>query len=151
MGFIHKNLIPGEEVKYEARIHWWLFVWPTIFLIVSVILFSKEGLGYIIGAVTFMLLAFKIGFGNIIYYLTAEFGVTNKRLLIKKGLVRRNSLELMLDKVEHLEVGQPLFGRVFGYGFLVVSGAGNNHPPYPFISHPFEFRKKIQEQIEKSK
>ena len=150
MGFIHKNLLLGEEIKYEARKHWWVFVWPTVFLLFSVGLFSKGGLGYTIGGVVFIILALKSGFGNIIYYLTTEFGVTNKRLLIKTGLVRRDSLELMLDKIEHLSVEQPLFGRVLGYGFLQVSGAGNDHR-YPFISHPFEFRKKIQEQIERGK
>jgi hypothetical protein len=41
---------------------------------------------------------------------TSEFGVTNKRVLLNTGLIRRNSLEVLFSKVEGTQVEQGILG-----------------------------------------
>ena len=158
MAFIDKNLLPDERIEYKAKTHWWVFARPLFFLIVSIICFSsldfKANAGpspaWLIGGLVSVLLVFTSSISNILYYISTELGVSNKRVLIKTGFIRRESVELMLEKVEHLHVRQPVFGRIVGYGFLDVAGAGNTNS-YKFISNPFEFRKQIQMQVENIK
>ena len=76
--------------------------------------------------------------------LSSEFAVTNKRVLIKVGLIRRHSLELLLQKVEGIGVDQTLTGRILGYGTITVTGTGGTRESFQRISRPLEFRRQVQ-------
>jgi len=78
---------------------------------------------------------------------TSEFAVTNKRVLIKTGFIRRNSLEVLLSKVEGIQVHQSLVGRLLNFGSIVVTGTGGSHDPYHRIAAPLGFRRAVQEQV----
>ena len=82
-----------------------------------------------------------------ITYSTSEFGVTNKRVLVKVGFIKRHSLETLLTKVEGISVDQGILGRILGYGSIVITGTGGTKEPFHKINAPFEFRKQVQEQI----
>jgi uncharacterized membrane protein YdbT with pleckstrin-like domain len=79
--------------------------------------------------------------------LSSEFAVTNKRVLVKVGLIRRHSLELLLQKVEGIGVDQTLTGRILGYGTITVSGTGGTREAFRLISDPLEFRRQVQAEI----
>lgn len=147
MGYIDQNLMSGENVIHRTKIHWVIFLWPAIFLLIAMIGFaSKSGT---VGGI-FIVLAILTGLRSVITYSTSEFGVTNKRILIKVGFIRRNSLEILLTKVEGIQVNQGILGRILDYGTIVVTGTGGSKQPFHKISTPLEFRKKSQEQIEKT-
>ena len=86
--------------------------------------------------------------GTFIKYSTSEFGLSNKRVLMKVGFIRRNSIEVLLSKVEGIQVNQGILGRVLDYGSIIVSGTGGMNDPFHNITNPMEFRRKVQEQIE---
>jgi uncharacterized membrane protein YdbT with pleckstrin-like domain len=73
--------------------------------------------------------------------------VTNRRVLIKTGMVSRRTLDLMLARVESIGVEETAFGRMLGYGSVVVRGTGGTPEPFRRIAHPQEFRRAVQEQI----
>ena len=50
--------------------------------------------------------------------------VSSKHVLIKIGLVRRHTLELLRAKVESIGVEQGVLGHIFNYGTIVVTGTG---------------------------
>jgi uncharacterized membrane protein YdbT with pleckstrin-like domain len=146
MSYIEKNLMTGESIMYRAKLHWIVFLWPIICFVVAVSFFARGGNATGIG-VPFILLAIIMGIGSRIKYSTSEFGITNKRVIVKVGFIRRNSLEVLLSKVEGIQVNQGILGRILDYGSIVVSGTGGAKDPFHKISNPFEFRKKAQEQI----
>ena len=78
---------------------------------------------------------------------SSEFAITNKRVLIKVGLVRRHSLELLLQKVEGIGVDQSVMGRILGYGTITVSGVGGTKESFRMISDPLEFRRQVQASL----
>jgi uncharacterized membrane protein YdbT with pleckstrin-like domain len=78
---------------------------------------------------------------------SSEFAITNKRVLIKVGLVRRHSLELLLQKVEGIGVDQSILGRILGYGTITVSGVGGTKEAFRMISSPLEFRRQVQASL----
>jgi uncharacterized membrane protein YdbT with pleckstrin-like domain len=75
--------------------------------------------------------------------------VTNHRVVIKLGLFGRRTIEMMLSKVESIEVKESTSGRVFGYGTIVVIGSGGTLEPFQKMAHPLQFRSAVQQQIEK--
>jgi len=40
-----------------------------------------------------------------------------------------------------------IFGRIFGYGSIVLRGTGGSTEPFHKIARPLEFRRQVQEQI----
>ncbi len=147
MSYIEENLIPDEKILYESKLHWVVFLWPIIWLIVAVVIFLTGGHWAIAGgAVTAAIAAFK-AIESSIMYSTSEFGVTNYRVIAKVGFIRRKSLEVLLSKIESIRVNQTVLGRILGYGSITISGTGGTHDLFPYISAPLEFRRNIQEQI----
>ena len=146
MSYIEKNLMNGESVVYRTNLHWVVFLWPIIWLVVAIMFFSSGGDAAAAGGL-FILIAILTGISSFINFKTSEFGITNKRVLVKVGFIRRNSLEVLLTKVEGIQVNQGILGRILGFGSITVSGTGGTKDPFHKIDAPLEFRKRAQEQI----
>jgi len=56
--------------------------------------------------------------------------------------------ELRLATVSNMTVNQSLMGQILGYGILVVSPFGGINDIFSEISHPFEFQKVAQAQLD---
>jgi uncharacterized membrane protein YdbT with pleckstrin-like domain len=95
----------------------------------------------------FILIAIAKAISSFINFSASEFAVTNHRAIAKVGFIRRNSLEVLLSKIEAIQVNQDILGRILGYGSITVSGTGGTRDPFHNISDPLELRRKIQEQI----
>ncbi len=67
----------------------------------------------------------------------------------KTGLASRKTIEMLLNKVESIEVSETTAGRILGYGTVVVIGTGGTSEPFHKVAHPLEFRNRVQHQIEK--
>jgi uncharacterized membrane protein YdbT with pleckstrin-like domain len=150
MSYIDDNLMTGETLIYRAKRHWIIFLWPTIWLLLAFILGSADP--DLFGG--FLFLSILTGVISYMDYTGSEFGVTNKRILVKLGFIRRKSFEILLTKVEGIGVDQGILGRFLDYGTINITGTGgsntgtgSSHDPCKKISAPFELRKKVQEQI----
>jgi uncharacterized membrane protein YdbT with pleckstrin-like domain len=147
MSYIEKNLMNGENIVYRTHLHWVVFLWPVIFTVVAILLASLGIEAATVAAALFLLAAIITGLNSFIIYKTSEFAVTDRRVIVKVGFIRRNSIEVMLNKVEGIQVDQGIIGRIFRYGSITITGTGGTREPYHRIHAPLEFRKKVQEQI----
>ena len=152
MSFIEKHLLPGEQVLYSSKKHWKIFLPATLllafgvaFLVLYLIHQDLKLLMY--AGITLAILAAILLMPPLIEYLGTEFGVTNKRILIKVGLIRRHSIEILLDKVEGVQVDQGVMGRIFNYGSVLISGLGGTRESFRDVARPLEFRRRVQESI----
>jgi len=133
--YVESVLSSGEKVVYQARIS----VWSLLpFIIAGFFFLFVLGLG-----VLFWIAAF-------IKYKTTELAITNKKIIAKFGFIRRDTIELLLPKIESIQVRQSVFGRVFNYGSIIISGAGNPQAPVPGIDDPIQFRRRFMEIQEQS-
>lgn len=76
---------------------------------------------------------------------TTEIAITTERLVYKKGLIARHVGELNIDRIEGVSVNQGAFGRIFGYGVVIIRGMGVGEVTLPPIEAPIEFRRVINE------
>jgi uncharacterized membrane protein YdbT with pleckstrin-like domain len=70
-------------------------------------------------------------------------------VVIKTGLASRKTIEMLLNKVETIEVNEPGLGRILGYGSITMIGTGGTSEQFHKIAHPLEFRSQAQQQIER--
>lgn len=131
--YVDKVLTKGEKVLYQGRVSAWSLMSEFIFGLVTLPFF---GFGALIWA------------GALIRYFTTELAITNKRVIAKFGLVSRSTIEINLQRIESVQVNQSVIGRIFNYGSVVVSGAGNPQAPIPGISSPLTFRRVFVEAQE---
>jgi membrane protein YdbS with pleckstrin-like domain len=146
----------GEEVVREARLSRVVYIPAFLLLLISVTLFveayvdSPERQFALPAAEIFLGLTFLAVIPAFVRRHSSEFAVTNKRVVVKVGLVRRHSTEILLRQVEGITVDQGLMGRIFNYGTIVVEGTGSDRTPYSGIGAPLKFRLAVQEQIDNS-
>ena len=154
MSYVEKNLIDGERLIFRTGVHWLVLFWPLT--IVAVVLGGGTAIfliGHFVGKIELGTLLIASALVYCLYAVmkrsATEIAVTNRRVIIKTGMVDRRSLEIMLPKVESIGVDEPFWGRLFGYGSVVIHGTGGTPDPFRTIAHPAEFRKCVQEQIDR--
>jgi uncharacterized membrane protein YdbT with pleckstrin-like domain len=156
MSYTKKHLMPGEEIEREAQLHWLVYLPAFILLALSILLFAvvfkagETATGAMILPEIFMGGAAVAALAAFVKRSSSEFVVTNKRVMVKRGWLRRHSTEILLRQVEGITVDQDILGRMLGYGTIVVEGTGSDRTPYRGIASPMEFRLAVQEQIERS-
>jgi uncharacterized membrane protein YdbT with pleckstrin-like domain len=162
VSYVQNNLNPGEQILYATHLHWIVLV-RSIFVEA---IFSAAGLALIVWA-----LAGKhtergeaqaagiaglalILFGTAILAIAVirrnawEAAVTNRRIIIKVGVLTKRTIEIFLAKVESVGVEETLFGRMLGFGSITVRGTGGTNEPFSHVSNPLEFRRQVQHQTE---
>jgi uncharacterized membrane protein YdbT with pleckstrin-like domain len=147
MSYVEKNLMPSESIIYRANLHWAIYL-PAIMMGAFSLLMCVGNPGF--GIMLLVLLVFPMALSAFINAKTSEFAVTNKRVLMKFGFIRRSSLEVLLTKIEGITVDQGILGRIFDFGTIVVGGTGGSKTPFHKIAAPMQFRRMVQEEIEKS-
>jgi uncharacterized membrane protein YdbT with pleckstrin-like domain len=85
---------------------------------------------------------------NIVAWRTAEFAVTNMRVLREEGLVRRRNSTTLLSSLSDVKTEVGFIGGRLGYGDIVIlttsGSAGEDR--FLCITKPIELRKAIMEQ-----
>ncbi len=150
MGYIEKLLIQNEKIIYTTKISWTAFLKPILVLLVgiyfqmNVYLGEPIGILIILGGIAWLIL-------TLISSKFSEFAVTDKRIFIKTGFIKTNSLEIMLHKIEGIFVEQGMIGKIFNSGTIVIKGTGGTGSPFSNIDAPYDFRNAVNEEIEKKR
>jgi uncharacterized membrane protein YdbT with pleckstrin-like domain len=163
MNYIESTLLSDENLIYYSRPHWVVFTPAVVmFLMAALLLWYGPRLGlagfHILNLDTYefaALIAFVAGlfafFKAWINLKTSEYGITDKRVLMKVGFIQRSSLEIFLDRIEAVLVDQTITGRLLNYGTIVIVGTGGTRDPFYNVPDPMNFRKTVQQQIAMAK
>ena len=163
MSYVEKHLIPGESVQYQTRLHWIVMLGHAALAV----LLDLLAIGILIGWATIgtktkgssapvavyllSLICFVIGGAlflvGILKRKATEMVVTNKRVIVKTGIVDRRTIEILLSRIESVAVEEPALGRLLGYGTVIVRGTGGTPEVFEKIFRPLEFREQVQRQI----
>ncbi len=153
MSYVEKNLMNGEAVVYSGKLNWTIFLQSAFWFVISVVAYIisygkfDNNLAVVLVWVLPLMIAMLSGLLAFITYKTSEFAITNRRVIVKVGFIRTNSLEILLGKIESIQVNQSVLGRIFGFGSISVRGTGGTLDPFDRIDAPMVFRTKAQEQI----
>ncbi len=153
MGYIEQTLGNHEKLLSVARIHWIVQTKGWLGLILPIGLLPFLLLNYEIIPVKWtelliagMLIVAFIYFLLIMIPLWAlEIGVTDHRLVIKRGWIARSTEEIQLNAIEEINLSQNITGRILGFGNLTIRGTGVDDIILKRISDPVSFRKAIED------
>ena len=129
MKFIESTLPDNETIEMEISFHWthtlvaWLYLLVLGWLIIGVFLFISM-------------------------YLekwTTERALTNRRLILKRGFIRRKTEEISFNRVEEINLSQSILQRILGSGDIKVTGTGAGEIMLKNIDDPLEVQKKVNE------
>jgi uncharacterized membrane protein YdbT with pleckstrin-like domain len=152
--YVEQILQPGEQRLYSGKLHWILFVPGLVLLIAALVFFTLASgsgeSGSSAGRILWLALAALCGAGSA-YYLfgawferwTTEIEVTDRRIILKKGFIRRETVEMHMDKVESVDVEQSILGRLVDYGDVTIRGVGVGLEPLKMVAAPLELRNHI--------
>ena len=148
MSYVDSTLLPGEQVTFRTYLHWLIFVRAIVIVAIGVAILVVGYQHHWAAAVWLGAAVAALGLiGWLAAYVrrrSSEFAVTNKRVIVKAGILRRRTVEMLLRQVEALEVDQSLTGRMLGYGTVIIIGTGGTREPFEKVSAPLEFRRAAQ-------
>ena len=146
MAYVDSQLLPGEQVIYRAHMSRVLFL-PAVgvaALAVGATILTTSIPSFWPTAAALGFIAAVLFVGELILYKGSEFAVTDRRVIIKVGWIRRRTMETMLGKIEAVGVQQGMLGRMLNFGTITVTGTGGTQETFDRIGAPLEFRKQVQ-------
>lgn len=129
MSYIEDSLSSGEVIHKVFQLHWFAKVPMYCWLVLGLVTF---GLTWLIALYEYFRLR------------SIEQGVTNKRVILKKGIISRHTEEMKLSSIETVEIEQGIWGRMFGYGTVKLTGRGISDVKFRNIDNPMRVKRDIE-------
>lgn len=129
MAYLDESLAPGETIVGRFELHWTAKWRLIVFLLLAIPTFG---------------IALLAAIYEWIRLRSIEQGVTNRRVVRKTGIVSRQTEELRLASIETIDLRQTLWGRVFGYGNVVLTGRGESAMIFARLADPLGAKRAIE-------
>ena len=129
MKFIERTLPENEEIELPITFHWThlFFAWLSLFFL------------------WWLVIGIFIFIARYIEKWTTERALTNKRLIIKRGLISRKTEEISCNRIEEVNLSQTVIQRILGSGDILVRGVGAGEIFLRNIDDPIGVQKKINQ------
>lgn len=148
MDYISRNLLGDEKVIFLTKKSYVIFFIPLVCTIIALISIPFMSGNPILRNLAFIpwlvALIFWVYFG--LEYWTAEFAVTNQRILMKEGFFYRHASDIRLDSISQLNIQQDPIGQLLNYGSVTINAFGA-YDDYSMLNKPQEFNKAVSEQM----
>ena len=160
MSYVTKVLQPGETVLATGKFHWIIYLRAAFFVLFGIILFwvltinpvgeivssqtgfSRHGLAAVVLFASLILAGMSFVRAWFVQW-TTELAITDRRVIYKTGFIKRITAEMNMDKVETVNVDQPVLGRLLNYGTIHIRGTGTGIEHLHRISSPLELRTAV--------
>jgi hypothetical protein len=127
--YIKASLSEGEVVLAVFKIHWlgWISFW--FFLLLAIL---TAGILFFLPLYAWLRIR------------SLEQGLTNKRVIVKRGIISRRTEEMKLSSIETVELSQGIGGRLFGYGNVKVTGRGISDVVFKSVDDPLTVKRQVE-------
>lgn len=134
----------NDDIVYQARLHWVLFLWPALFFFINLYL-----------GVNFQLFrhpAMILGTGMVLWFLVlvlmyrfCSITIKKNRLTLKSGVLVRRTTDIPMSKVESIDVRQSVMGTLLGFGTIEIAGTGGTREVIDYVARPLTCRRYIEQ------
>jgi uncharacterized membrane protein YdbT with pleckstrin-like domain len=129
MSYIETSLSEGEKVVKLFRLHWTARLWLVLWI---VLILPTFGIALLLAIYEWLRLR------------TLEYGVTNKRVILKKGIIGRYTEEMKIGSIETVEIDQGVLGRILHYGDVKITGRGISDVVFKRMDDPMAVKRHIE-------
>ncbi len=135
-----------DGIVYQARLHWIIFAGPITLLV----FFVAIGINFDLFRQPSMLLALLAllwVLATVGTYHFCSLTIISNQLIVRKGFITRQTTNIALNKIESIDIRQSIFGTLFGYGDLEITGTGGTRELMTYISKPLTCRRYIEQMM----
>ena len=129
MPYIEDSLSTGEQIVGFFKLHWISKSWMVLWIVLAI---PTVGITLVPALYEYLRLR------------SIEQGVTNKRVIFKKGIISRKSEEMKLNSIETVEIDQGITGRLLGFGNVTVTGRGLSNVIFKTVDDPMAVKRQIE-------
>ncbi len=128
------EILEGEQLVWRGRPTWkwsvsWMLKWGVVGLL-------PLGAGILLGQFTDLPLAWFFA-ATVIFIavvvvlawvkrLDSEYTVTNRRVVVRRGIANRNERSASIDRIQNVNTRQGLYGRILNFGDIEFDTAGSD-------------------------
>lgn len=149
MDYVDSILEPGESVRYRTSVSGTIYI-PSILLTLCSLAVLIAGVNNRESIEISWFFAIIFAIAAIGAFLpawfrrsTTEIAVTDRRIVLKRGFIRRHTIELNMQKVESVDIDQTLIGRLFNFGDVTIRGVGSSYETLRMIHAPLKLRTTV--------
>ncbi|SRR5579883_315901 len=148
MRTLDSSLLPDEKILFRTQKHYIVFL-PAIMMTAIAFYFVFNHAELVAKYAIFVEIAALLTWiNNFLIYVTADFAVTDKRIIMKEGFFFRHTNEMRLMAIANASVDQSLLGQILNYGTVFIHTFGGDRDPFTLIARPNEFQKYLQKQLD---
>ena len=156
MAFPRRLLIDGEELVLDLRPHPIALAEAALVAIVGIAvagwLMSKHWTPWWVWGLLLVVLLVWYPVRRFVSWFTENFVVTSERVIHRRGLIAKRSMEIPLESITDIRFEQGIIDRMVGAGTLILSSASEfGRNSFRDIRHPEEVQKTIYHQGERNK
>ena len=135
-----------NNIVYQARLHWIIFFWPVMLLCLGIFIWVEfEQLREV--AIFFDVFALIWGLMVWTRYKFSSLTIKKTHVVLRTGILVRNTMDIPLNKIESIDISQPILGSILHYGSLVITGTGGSRQFVHYLSRPLTCRRYIEQLL----
>lgn len=135
MAYPDDLLVEGEQVVLHKHPHWKKIILPVLALLIMVGLGSYlaalmaaqpwAGTGWLVLGGLGLVLIVWLTVIPVIRWRTTHFVVTNRRVLVREGVLTRQGIDIPMSRINSVRLRQHLLERMLGCGTLIIESASD--------------------------
>jgi uncharacterized membrane protein YdbT with pleckstrin-like domain len=149
MAYPTSMLQPDERVIRETKLHWVALFREILYTIgllaLTIVLLASTNLpGWVYLLLVIVWIA--VSFEGVSNWYTTDLVLTNRRFILRQGLLAKKGYEIPVDRVEEVGFRQSGLQRMVGSGDLLLdTAAGGGRTAVPNVPDPMEWKGLVSE------
>ena len=135
----------GQEQGKILQQIWWPILTGVLILAVALTLMFKPSLKemWIVAALVALIPLFKLVL-SVMNWINERYIITNRRVMVTKGILNKNVSDSALEKVNDVELRQSVAGRILGWGTVeIITGSDVGVNIFHRIYNPVRFKRAM--------
>lgn len=138
-----------DKIIYYTKLNWIIFFWPVISLCIALAVYmsvtqlKEVALFFGVFALFWILITW-------ITYQYSSITIKRKQVILRTGLIIRQTVDIPLSKIETIDIRQSIIGSIFRYGALIITGTGGTRHLINYIDKPLTCRRYIEQLMNES-
>lgn len=168
MDYVQRNLGKNEKIVLRAKINWVALLVPILWSVLVEIgwkMLKKKLLGdagidntssddpekQVLTFLTVLsqVIAFLPVVVRFLVLVTEKLVITNKRIVGKIGILRVNTIDFPIEKVDNVTYNAGIFGNLFKYYTLRIMGTSGENKEVKMVANAGAFKNAVSEAIER--
>lgn len=139
------KLREGEKILVKGVVSNAIF-WKAIAVLIIAFLFGllAAPLGYFLCGVSILTFSYAFILKSILLLV-----VTNQRVFFRSGIVKIDTVQVRLDRIESIEIQRNIVGHFLNYGTVVLTGTGSRYSYIPYLANAAQVRNIVDDILYK--